>query len=125
MEPKKRGRPAKEKEYNYPSETHDAFGSLRIKPEPPVAVAPVEPEAPRFFVELHIADKVFKSEGTTADEALSKLPRPEKLMHKGSITISDGEKANTVFMYPKRLKMLFMSKGYQSIQMKTLKMGMK
>jgi len=127
MEPKKRGRPAKAETSVetpveiYPSVELNAFGRPRVKEEPP---APT-PAPDSFFVELHIGDKVFKSSGTDPSEALSKLPKPEKLMQKGSITLSNGDRTNTVLMYPKRIKMLFMSKGYQSLQMKTLTMGMK
>lgn len=78
-----------------------------------------------FKIVLTIGDRVFKSEGATAPEALASLEKPMKIAQKATLRISDGTKSNQILMSPTRVKRLFMSRGHQIIQMKTLAMGMK
>ena len=78
-----------------------------------------------YTAELKMGDKVISGEGETLTEAISKLEKPSKIMAKGSLTISDGEKKNTIVMFPARLRRLFMNKGFLQVQSKILMMGMK
>lgn len=65
-------------------------------------------------------DKFFKSQGDTLLAALMKLPKPEKIMNKGVLTVEhDGKRSQQLF-FPQRLKRLFYSPTFQAIQAKML-----
>jgi hypothetical protein len=81
---------------------------------------------PVFSISLTIADKVYKSVGATALEALSSLPKPEKITNKGILTITDGVKSNQVLMQiPNMKRLFFLSKSLLEVYMKTLIQGLK
>jgi hypothetical protein len=83
------------------------------------------PKKPQFSIKLTIADKVYQGKGETALDALQTLPKPEKIMYKGTLELFDGEKTKSILLYPIRLKRLFYNKYFQSIQIKQLIAGMK
>lgn len=78
-----------------------------------------------FSVTITMGTDVYKGEGETALAALSVIPKPVKIMAKGVVRITDGEKVKEVLMYPLRLRRLFYNKLFQEIQLKSLCMGMK
>lgn len=80
----------------------------------------------QFSISLTIADKVYKSVGATAIEALSSLPKPEKITNKGILSITDGVRSNEVLMQiPKIKRLFFLSKSLLEVYMKTLIQGLK
>ena len=78
-----------------------------------------------YSISLKLGSDEYTSKGETAQEALVALKRPNKLMMKGVLTITDGVKKREVLMYPQRLKRLFYNKTFQGIQAKVLTAGMK
>ena len=80
---------------------------------------------PNFSITLTLGDQVFKGKGETALDALQSIPKPVKLMSKGTFFMTDGVKEFETLMYPIRLRRLFYSKLSQQIQLKTLCQWMK
>ena len=78
-----------------------------------------------YKVTVTIGADVYQGQGASPFLALSSVPKPLKIMHKGVFTITDGEKKREVLMLPVRLRRLFYNKLYQQIQLKSLCMGMK
>ena len=81
--------------------------------------------SPNFSITLNVGGQVYKGKGETALDALQAIPKPIKLMSKGTFFITDGAKKFETLMYPIRLRRLFYSKLAQQIQLKTLCQGMK
>ena len=67
----------------------------------------------------------YVGKGETASDALADLEKPEKLMAKGILHITDGTKSNTLLMYPPQMKRLFYNKGFLTVLVKSFIMGMK
>jgi hypothetical protein len=78
-----------------------------------------------FIVSLKLGDKTFEGTGKTALAALSAMPKPDKIVSKGILTISQGDAKRELLLWPIRLKRLFYSPTYQAIQAKYLTMGLK
>lgn len=86
----------------------------------------VEEVKPNFSITLKIGNEVFKGQGQTALDALQAIPRPLKILEKGTFQITDGVKSSReVFMLPIRLRRLFYGKLSQQIQLKSLCYGMR
>lgn len=69
-------------------------------------------------------DKLFFSEGATLFEALTKLPKPVKIMNKALLTITYADKQHIQQFWPQRLKRLFYNKHFLEIQAKQLMLGL-
>jgi hypothetical protein len=82
-------------------------------------------KSPAFSISLTLGDKNYTSSGTTALEALIALKHPEKIMGKGVVTLTQGDKTKTLLFYPQRLKRLFYNSKLQAIQAKQLAMLLK
>lgn len=63
---------------------------------------------------------IYKGKGETAVEALRSIPKPFKVMWRGTVTLDDGEKKSQTLMYPTRLRRLFYNKMFQEIIMTKL-----
>lgn len=85
----------------------------------------VEEQAPGFTVTLTIAGQTWTGQGVDLVEALTNLPKPEKMMLRGDVTITDGTRSNTLSFYPKDLKRLFVNKNHLNVRVKSLMMGLK
>ena len=76
--------------------------------------APAKKKAPKvikndvFTLTLTIAGLCFVGRGTTVLEALLALPKPVKIMLKGVLTLTQGDKKKVLFLQPARIKRLFM-----------------
>jgi hypothetical protein len=81
---------------------------------------------PKFSITLRIGNDTYHGEGETALEALQAIPKPAKMMNKGTFVMTDGvKKTNPVLMYPLRLRRLFYGKLAQAVQLKSLCLAMK
>lgn len=78
-----------------------------------------------YSITVQLGDKILKGEGDTVAEALIAIPRPEKIMEKGIVTIRQGNLKKELLMFPIRLKRLFYNKNFQVIQAKWLGAGLK
>lgn len=78
-----------------------------------------------YIITLKLGEETFKGQGETVADALVSMPRPEKIMAKGILTISQGNLKREMLMFPQRLKRLFYNKHYQIIQAKWLGQGLK
>jgi hypothetical protein len=118
MEPtKKRGRPAKAKTVKAIEETLKEVVKVMA---PTINKGLKSP----YVFSFNIGGIIFKGEGTTPLEALRAVPRPEKIMAKGVLTITHGEeKKEMLFMVP-RLKRLFYFNA-QPILIKWIAQGLK
>lgn len=80
----------------------------------------------KYSVTLKIGDKLFVGRGMTQTEALGNLPKPDKIMAKGVVTIKDGDFEKQMLLQPAKIKSLFYnSRGVQEIIAKQLFMLMK
>lgn len=82
-------------------------------------------KSPEFSVTLQLGNDIYSGTGATALEALHSLPKPDKIMLSGILTVSQGDKKFTQRFWPQRLKRLFYNKTFQEIQAKYLALGMK
>lgn len=83
-------------------------------------------DEPSYSITLKIGDKTYQGKGETALDALQTIPKPLKIMNKGTFFMTDGvKKTAEVLMYPLRLRRLFHNKLSQQIQLKSLCTGMK
>ena len=60
-----------------------------------------------FHLILDIGNQRSVGKGKTVLEALLSLPKPNKIMLKGVLTVKQGEKVKEVFLQPLRIKRLF------------------
>ena len=79
----------------------------------------------QFSITIELAGKTFKGKGDTVADALVSIPKPEKIMAKGVLTVKNGALKRELVMYPSRLKRLFYNKNFQIIQAKWLGQGLK
>ena len=79
---------------------------------------------PPYSITLQLADKTFKGQGESVAEALISMPKPEKIMAKGIVTVANGSLKKQILMYPMRLKRLFYNKHFLVIQAKNLSIGL-
>lgn len=61
---------------------------------------------PLFRITLEINGTKYASKGKTMLEALETLPKPEKIFHKGKLTVK-GKKERSQLIMPPRIKRLF------------------
>lgn len=73
-----------------------------------------------YSVTIKTNHDTYKGKGETAVEALRSIPKPFKVMWRGTVTISDGKKKAETLMYPVRLRRLFYNKMFQEICMNKL-----
>lgn len=73
-----------------------------------------------YEISLKLGDKLIKGAGTTVLEALQSMPKPAKIMAKGVLTLSKGDKKEEQLMYPPRIKRLFYSPSLLSVIAKQL-----
>ncbi len=78
-----------------------------------------------YTVTLTIAGQTFMGKGKTLVDAMLTLPRPEKMMARGDLHLTDGTRSNTISLYPKDLKRLFYNKSFLSVRVKSLAMGLR
>ncbi len=60
-----------------------------------------------YSLSLKIADKVYTSSGETPAETLNGLEKPLKFMHKGILTMSEGDKKKVLLLQPTKIKRLY------------------
>ena len=85
---------------------------------------PTKSKKTYYELVLEMAGGIFKSKGETVLEALQKLEHPDKLRHKGHITVSYGTKSKRLFFGPNKMKRLFYPK-FQHIHAKWIGNGLK
>ena len=74
-----------------------------------------------FTLVLKIGDETFKSSGISGAEALQNLPRPKKIMAKGTLTVGFGKLKKELLMRPVQIKRLFLStRGTMAVHAKYL-----
>lgn len=73
----------------------------------PRKVKVLAPEGDEFVITLKIGQEIYRGSGVTAMEALENLPKPQKILLKGIVTVEKGEKKREQIMYPVRLRRLF------------------
>lgn len=110
---KKRGRPKKV----VPVEV--------AKEVPPEKEPQVIPQTPLVTISLKANDQELTSSGATIFEALTKLPKPHKIMGKGFLTVTEGDKKKEELYMPARLRRLFFNRYFLGIQAKNLSIGLK
>lgn len=76
-------------------------------------------------ITLQLGDQTYTSSGATVVDALTALPKPDKIMTKGVLTVSQGKASRKQLFMPVRLKRLFYNKYFQAIQAKNLALGLK
>ena len=59
---------------------------------------PKRSKKPAYSLSLKIGDKVFESTGSTPSEALGNLPKPDKIMAKGTMTVMEGDKKKVLLL---------------------------
>ena len=109
---KKRGRPAKTK-----------ISTTSQVSQVPTTFQGVLKES-LFVFSLDMGGQILEGEGVTALEALRAIPVPTKIMSKGVLTITQGDKKKVMLFMPPRLKRLFYHQA-QPIIIKWLVSGMK
>lgn len=62
---------------------------------------------PRCTVVVTINGKSYTGKGNTVLEALRSIPKPAKIMAKGTVKVSDGDKSNEIQLTTVRMKRLF------------------
>lgn len=98
---KPRGRPKKVKKQR------------KLLPETPVKISVEDTDIslikePRiYFISLTFGDKVYEGSGTTLLDALKAVPVPVKIVSKGLLKVTDGEKKFEQMWVPVRIKRLF------------------
>lgn len=79
---------------------------------------------PPFIFSLNLGGNILVGKGATALEALRAIPVPNKIMSKGVLTISQGDKKKEMLFMVPRLKRIFYHNA-QPILIKMLAMGLK
>ena len=77
-----------------------------------------------FVFSLQYAGKKLVGKGKTPLEALRAIPVPDKIMSKGILTITQGDKKKELLFYPAKLKRIFYANA-QPVLIKDLVLGMK
>ena len=67
----------------------------------------IEPQSANFGISLQLGGKIFSGSGETPLDALVHLPRPNKLMNKGILTMTSGAKKKELLLMPVKLKRVF------------------
>lgn len=62
---------------------------------------------PAYTISIRLGDSTFSGTGATLYDALVSLKKPVKIITKGFITVTDGEKTVELMYMPARLKRLF------------------
>src|SRR4051812_1822957 len=94
--------------------------------KPKKAPKPAASETPAFSITLQLGNNTVSGTGPTALEALQALPKPDKIMAKGIVTITHAGKRKVQSCLPGQLKRLFYSsKQFQAIHAKQLSQGLK
>jgi hypothetical protein len=74
-----------------------------------------------FSITLQLGNKTYKSSGATPTEALGALPKPNKIMAKGVVTVTAGKVKKELLLPPVKVKPLFYnSSGVQEVKAKQL-----
>lgn len=60
-----------------------------------------------FSISVLLGDHKFSSSGENALEALTDLPKPDKIMHKAIVTVSKGKESHDLLYMPVKLKRLY------------------
>ena len=82
--------------------------------------------AKQFSVVLIIGNETFKGKGTTSLEALTALKRPDKIMSKGVLTVTNGKLKKILALNPVKIKQLFFtSQSLLAVKAKQIFAGMK
>ena len=79
----------------------------------------------KFSISLNLGGKTIASSGNTLLDALVALPKPQKIVGKGILTITNGDMRSEQMFWPIRLKRLFYNKSFQIIQAKQLGLFLK
>lgn len=74
----------------------------------------------KYSLTIKTSIDTYKGKGDTAVEALRSIPKPFKVMCKGTVTLEYDKKRIEVVMYPTRIKRLFNNKMFQEIFMTKL-----
>lgn len=67
------------------------------------------PKVKLFSLVLKVGDEIFKSSGASGTEALQNLPKPKKIMAKGTLTIGFDKLKKVITMNPAQIKRIFLS----------------
>lgn len=79
-----------------------------------------------YTISLKLGDKTLVGKGDTVLDALLALPKPDKIMAKGQLVISDGEKKKEQLLSPVKVKQLFYtSRAMAEVKAKQLGLGLK
>lgn len=76
----------------------------------------------KYVISLQLGGKTLVGKGATTLEALRNIPVPEKIVGKGIIEITHGDKKKEMLFMPARLKRLFYPNA-QPILVKWLSLG--
>lgn len=79
----------------------------RKKRSPVASTEDVVVSTDEYTLELNIGSESFTSSAPTVLEALQALPRPEKIITKGTVTIRHGDNVKELFFMPLQMKRLF------------------
>lgn len=74
----------------------------------------------KYSLKIETVGKTYEAKGDTPLEALLSIPKPLKVMYRGIVTLSQGDKKVETIMWPVRLKRLFYNKLFQQVQMNKL-----
>lgn len=85
----------------------------------------VEDEPQLYKITLTLGRAVYESTGPTLLDALTRLEHPRKIVGKGFLTISNGEKRVEQMMMPTRLKRMFWNRNFQAVHAGMLERIMK
>ncbi len=86
---------------------------------------PEKQETAGFTITLKLGDRTYQSTGASALEALRTLQHPAKIVSKGFLTVTHGDKKREHFLMPARAKRLFYNPSAQAVIAKQLVQGMK
>lgn len=67
----------------------------------------VEEDEGTFSITLQLGDVVTQGTGSSMFEALQSIPKPMKIVSKGTVTLSNGVKTRTLAYTPVQIKRLF------------------
>ena len=77
-----------------------------------------------YLISLKLGDETYEGSGETSFQALQSVKKPAKLMGKGIVTITQGDKKKVRVLMPVQLKRLFYPSA-QFYQARNLELGMK
>lgn len=90
---------------------------------PEVVVPPVIEPVIEYSIEVTLGNTTISNSAETMYEALKGLPRPEKIMNKGFITVRHGDKVKNLHFMPAAMKRIFYPIAY-SVNAKMLAMNL-